>query len=193
MTKRAGLLKEFIMSQPSISEPLPVAPAPRRTERRPRRLLAYGFGAALLLPGGALRACTPTPAPPAASSQADCVAITNNERAAAGLPALSVSGALEQAAAGHSSYQASRNRMTHTGSGGSSAGNRITAAGYRFRTWGENVAAGYPNCSEVMRGWMNSSGHRANILNGAFTQIGVAAATSSNGTIYWTMVLAAPR
>lgn len=171
-------------TQPSIS----------LTSRRPRRMLAYGLGAALLLPAGALRSCTPTPPPaPAASAQAECVAITNNERAAAGLPALSVSPALEQAAAGHSGYQASRNRMSHTGSGGSSAGTRITAAGYRWRTWGENVAAGYPNCAEVMRGWMNSPGHRANILNGAFTQIGIAAATASNGTIYWTMVLAAPR
>ena len=47
--------------------------------------------------------------------------------------------------------------------------------------------------ADVMNAWMNSSGHRANILNPAFSEIGFAAVTGSNGTIYWTMVLAAPR
>ena len=44
-----------------------------------------------------------------------------------------------------------------------------------------------------MNGWMNSSGHRANILNGNFTQIGIGLAYSANGTPYWTMDLARPR
>ena len=81
-------------------------------------------------------------------------------------------------------------QMTHTGSDGSDAGTRIGRAGYSAGTWGENVAAGYGSASSVVDGWMNSSGHRANILNGAFTQIGVAVAYSADGTAYWTMVLA---
>jgi uncharacterized protein YkwD len=80
--------------------------------------------------------------------------------------------------------------MTHTGSNGSDAGDRIRAAGYQPSTWGENVAAGYTSASSVVAGWMGSSGHRANILNPAFTEIGVASATAADGTRYWTMVLA---
>ena len=133
---------------------------------------------------------TQPPAPPPASTSSDAIALTNQARANAGLAALSANGALNNAAAAHSADQAARNQMTHTGSNGSNAGDRIRAAGYSPSTWGENVAAGYSSASSVVAGWMASSGHRANILNPAFTQIGVASATAANGTRYWTMVLA---
>jgi uncharacterized protein YkwD len=132
----------------------------------------------------------PPPSPPPASTSNDAIAITNQERANAGLAPLSANGSLNTAAAVHSADQAARNQMTHTGSNGSNAGDRIRAAGYQPSTWGENVAAGYSSASSVVAGWMGSSGHRANILNPAFTQIGVASATSADGTRYWTMVLA---
>ena len=133
---------------------------------------------------------TQPPAPPPASTSSDAIALTNQARANAGLAALSANGALNNAAAAHSADQAARNQMTHTGSNGSNAGDRIRAAGYSPGTWGENIAAGYSSSSSVVAGWMASSGHRANILNPAFTQIGVASATAANGTRYWTMVLA---
>lgn len=79
--------------------------------------------------------------------------------------------------------------MSHTGSDGSNAGARLRANGGSFSTWAENVAAGYGSAAGVVDGWMNSSGHRANILNPSMTQIGVAAATAADGTTYWTMVL----
>ena len=81
--------------------------------------------------------------------------------------------------------------MTHTGSDGSNAGDRIARAGFSAGTWGENVAAGYATAASVVDGWMNSSGHRANILDPSFTHIGVAVANAAEGTPYWTMVLAA--
>ncbi len=80
--------------------------------------------------------------------------------------------------------------MTHTGSDGSSAGDRIALAGFSASTWGENVAAGYSSTAAVLDGWMASSGHRDNILGDGFTAIGVASARSGDGTLYWTMVLA---
>ena len=110
--------------------------------------------------------------PPPASTSNDAIALTNQERANAGLAPLNANGALNIAAAVHSADQAARNQMTHTGSNGSNAGDRIRAAGYQPSTWGENVAAGYGSASGVVAGWMGSSGHRANILNPAFTQIG---------------------
>ncbi|MBA3398727.1 MAG: CAP domain-containing protein [Acidimicrobiia bacterium] len=82
--------------------------------------------------------------------------------------------------------------MSHEGSDGSDPGTRIRRQGHRYSTWGENVAAGYRTANDVMRGWMNSPGQRANILNGRFTDIGIGLATSADGTRYWTMVLARP-
>jgi uncharacterized protein YkwD len=162
------------------------------------RFLAYAFSAAFVLPGGALlRACQPPPPPssppPSAPSSAGlCMGEVNAERSAAGLAPLSSNGALNAAAAGHSADQANRGTMSHKGSDGSNAGQRIGAQGYSYSTWGENVAYGYGDCAAVMAGWMGSQGHRENILNGAFTEIGVASASGPNGTPYWTMVLAAP-
>jgi uncharacterized protein YkwD len=54
-----------------------------------------------------------------------------------------------------------------------------------FNAAGENIAAGYPNVASVMRGWLNSSGHRANILSADFTRIGIGVARASDGTRYW--------
>ena len=60
--------------------------------------------------------------------------------------------------------------------------------GIQYKTAGENIAKGYQSAESVVRGWMNSSGHRANILNPSFKTIGVGAYTDSKGTIYWTQM-----
>jgi uncharacterized protein YkwD len=73
--------------------------------------------------------------------------------------------------------------MSHTGSDGSSPGDRITRAGYTWSAYGENVAYGYATPEQVMNGWMNSPGHRANILNCSFKEIGVGLAQPGS---YWT-------
>jgi uncharacterized protein YkwD len=83
--------------------------------------------------------------------------------------------------------------LSHTGSDGSDPGQRITRAGYIWRTYGENVAAGYTTPESVVAGWMQSDGHRANILNPAFRDIGVGYAYGASSTYkhYWTQVFAA--
>ena len=123
---------------------------------------------------------------------AQVVQLANAERAKAGLGALTVDNRLAAAAAGHSTDQATMNRMDHTGSDGSSMADRINASGFRWRALGENVAVGYQDAASVMTGWMNSAGHRKNILTPGFTVIGVAAAASADGTYYWTMDLGTP-
>ncbi|MFI6233215.1 CAP domain-containing protein [Micromonospora sp. NPDC050784] len=126
------------------------------------------------------------------SAQArEVVDLVNAERAKAGCKALSIDTKLMTAAQRHSQDQADHQNMSHTGSDGSNAGTRLDRVGYAWRTYGENVAWNQQNPAAVMDAWMNSSGHRANILNCAFTQIGVGIA-SSNGP-YWTQVFAAPR
>jgi uncharacterized protein YkwD len=160
----------------------------------PRSFGAFGVTLVLGLFGvsGLVQRC----APPSVSAPIDisfqCNDLVNDARTQAGLPTVHINGQLNLAAEGHSTDQAKRQTMTHTGSNGSNAGTRISRQGFRWSTWGENIAAGQPDCPSVVGAWMNSSGHRANILNPAMTEIGIGAVAATNGTIYWTMDLAAP-
>ena len=120
------------------------------------------------------------------------VALVNVRRVEAGLRPVRLHLDIHTAARKHSADQARMNRMTHIGSDGSNAGQRISREGYRWSAWGENVAMGYPTPRAVVRAWMHSPGHRANILTRSFRHIGVGVRRSSNGTIYWTLDLARP-
>lgn len=79
---------------------------------------------------------------------------------------------LEQAALAHSSYQQQIDTMTHTGSGGSSGGQRIAANGFKWSSWGENVGWNYQSAAAMLQGWLNSAGHCTNIMKPVFTHIG---------------------
>ena len=120
------------------------------------------------------------------------VDFTNQHRAAAGLAALSVDQRLVNAAQAHSNDMAAHNTMSHSGSDGSNPGQRISAAGYGWRAWAENVAAGYPDAPSVDQGWWNSPGHQANMLSTSITQIGVGLAYSVTGVPYWTQDFGRP-
>lgn len=103
---------------------------------------------------------------------------------------------LTQAALVHSEDMVAGNFFSHTGSDGSNAGQRATAAGYGWRTWGENIAAGQVGVDAVVAGWMASPGHCANVMNARFEDIGVACVQGGSGNTYrtyWTMVLGAAR
>jgi uncharacterized protein YkwD len=103
---------------------------------------------------------------------------------------------LTTAAAVHSQDMSSQNFFDHTGSNGSTPGQRVTAAGYAWQTTGENIAAGYASAEAVVDAWIGSPGHCANLLNPQFTQVGVACVpggSSSTYSSYWTMELARPR
>ncbi|MCB0700769.1 MAG: CAP domain-containing protein [Chitinophagales bacterium] len=95
---------------------------------------------------------------------------------------------LEAAAQKHSDYMKSTGNFSHTGSGGSNAGQRITDEGYTWSTYGENIAESYTSEEAVIQGWIESTGHCENIMNPAFTEMGVATSGS-----YWTQVFAAPQ
>ena len=166
--------------------------------RVPRTLGAYGVTIVLAMFGasGMVRSCTPSPpapAPAGAVSVEGCMAQVNAERSARGIPLVGFDARLASAAQKHSAYQGSISTMTHTGSGGTTGGQRMRAEAYTWRTWGENVAYGYGDCGAVMNGWMNSSAHKANIRNPKFTTIGMGVAIGADGNLYWTMDLAAPR
>nr|WP_112467547.1 CAP domain-containing protein [Streptomyces triticisoli] len=133
---------------------------------------------------------TPAPTATASGTTARVVELVNSERAKAGCSPLTVNAALNRAAQAHSEDMAAHRNMSHTGSDGSSPGDRITRAGYTWRTYGENVAYGYSTPEQVMAGWMSSSGHKANILNCAFKEIGVGLAQPGN---YWTQAFGTSR
>ncbi len=116
------------------------------------------------------------------------IELINNERARAGLALLNTDARLMQAARAHSQDMADRGFFNHIGSNGSNPGQRMTAAGYSWRTYAENIAAGYPAPEDVVRGWMNSPGHRANILSNDVRDIGVGFVNVSGTewTYYWT-------
>lgn len=93
---------------------------------------------------------------------------------------------LEDAAKQHSEYMNGTSTLSHTGRNGSDAGERITAAGYQWQAYGENIAEGYSTEEEVIHAWLGSQGHCANIMNGDFKEMGVG--TSGR---FWTQVFAA--
>ena len=126
--------------------------------------------------------------PNTAAFAAEVVRLTNEQRQQHGCGALTASPQLRSAAQKHAADMAKNNYFSHTGLDGSSAGDRITAEGYPWSRWGENIASGYQTPQDVLTGWMNSSGHRANILNCNFTAIGVGYDDS-----LWVQVFASPR
>lgn len=122
-----------------------------------------------------------------ASYQTAMLAAVNAERAKQGLSALCMNSKLTTAAQAHSADMASNNYMSHTGSDGSTASARLTSAGFKWASMAENVAAGQTNVTNVMAAWMNSAGHKANILGSyKFFGMGYAYSASSTYKYYWT-------
>jgi uncharacterized protein YkwD len=141
----------------------------------------------------------PTPArttakPPSgnASYEAQVVTLVNQQRATAGCPALTVDSRLTTAARGHSQDMATRNYFDHNTPDGVTPWTRINNAGYKFSQAAENIAEGQSTPASVMDAWMNSEGHRANILNCGLRNIGVGLAYNGSHTPYWTQDFGTP-
>ncbi|WP_051785857.1 CAP domain-containing protein [Endozoicomonas numazuensis] len=102
---------------------------------------------------------------------------------------------LEAAAKRHSLDMANKDFMDHKGSDNSQPDERIEAQGYIWKSYGENVAAGYSTVDEVLKGWMSSPGHCKNIMNPHVTEMGASFVEKafSQYEIYWTQVFASPR
>lgn len=120
------------------------------------------------------------------------LALVNKERAAAGCGPLATDSALTAAARAYSDTMARSGVMSHTGPDGSTMTSRVEAAGYGWSRLGENIARGQADADAVMNSWMNSPGHRANILNCAFTEIGIGVHKGDGGP-WWTQDFGTPR
>ena len=114
--------------------------------------------------------------------------LVNEQRAKYGLKALSYNTKLEAVAYSHSKDMAQNNYFSHTNLSGQSPFDRMRAAGISYRAAAENIAAGQRTPQEVVNAWMNSEGHRANILNSSVTEMGVGIYSGGSYGIYWTQL-----
>ncbi len=113
---------------------------------------------------------------------ADVITIVNQKRAESGLEPLTECSTLDQSAQLHSQDMNARDFFDHTNPDGKSPSDRIRLTGFfgnaKSRWTGENIAAGFNDAASVMAAWMKSPGHRANILNAKFTQLGIGIAST---------------
>ncbi|MCK8437704.1 stress protein [Streptomyces sp. D2-8] len=123
-----------------------------------------------------------------AGTAAAMIDLTNRERARAGLPPLSADPLLTTAAQAHSADMVARAFYAHTAPDGGQPWDRAAAAGSTRRSIGENIACGQRSPADVVEGWMNSPGHRANILTPGFTHIGIGFAGGGRAGMYWTQL-----
>jgi uncharacterized protein YkwD len=151
-----------------------------------------------------------TPGPPAAAagggsmSPARALELVNEVRARgtrcgaqefAPAPPLTLSGTLGGVALGHAADMAEHDYFEHVDPAGQSPADRVRAVGYREKLVGENIAYGPESVDDVVKGWLGSPGHCANIMDPRFEQMGFAYATGrgSRHGLYWVQVFAEPR
>lgn len=150
-------------------------------------------------------------AAPAVLAQTDCglpdlrseaVRLANEARATArqcGSQLMPAAGALRwhdalaRAAAAHGQDMVARDFFDHAGSDGRNVGDRMTAAGYRWRAAGENLALGPPTVAAAIKGWITSPSHCTALMEPRFVDFGLNCRRNAAGRPYWTMTLGAPR
>ena len=121
-------------------------------------------------------------------ANAEARQIVNELRSENGVRAIAYSPRLERAAQRHATDMARGNFFSHTGRNGSSVGDRARAAGYKWCYVAENIAQGQTSLTSAMNAWVNSRGHRRNIMNRKAREFAVAKAPGN----FWVMVLAKP-
>lgn len=120
------------------------------------------------------------------------IRLTNIERSKRGLPTLKANWQLSRVARYKSQDMINKNYFAHQSPTYGSPFDMMQAFGLRFASAGENIAMGQRSPQEVMTAWMNSPGHRGNILSTSFTEIGVGLAKDKYGRYYWTQMFIRP-
>lgn len=121
------------------------------------------------------------------SAASEVVRLTNSARSQNGYAALVEDGALSEAAAVRAREIA--RSFSHTRPSGASFSSELSESGVSYLRAGENIASGQKSAFEVVNAWMNSPGHRANILNSSYSRIG-SASVNIDGTLYWVQLFA---
>lgn len=118
--------------------------------------------------------------------------LVNVERAKAGLQPLRANWQVSRVARYKSQDMINKGYFSHTSPTYGSPFTMMESFGVKFSAAGENIAMGQPTPESVMNGWMNSPGHRSNILNPTYTELGVGLAKDSTGKCYWTQMFLKP-
>ena len=139
---------------------------------------------ALIYPGQKINIPTVT----TTTQENEVVRLVNAERAKSGLPALKTNWELSRVARYKSADMANKGYFSHNSPTYGTPFQMMENFGLRFTAAGENIAYGQRTPAEVMRDWMNSPGHRSNIMSGSFSEIGVGLAKNKNGVCYWTQM-----
>jgi uncharacterized protein YkwD len=134
----------------------------------------------------------PGPAPSAVTTAV--VDLTNVERSNAGLATFAANTRLMQAAQIHAEQMAQFGRLDHVLPNATHPRpeDRLAAVSYRWQAFAENVAFGQRTAAAAVSGWMQSTGHRANIMNPTYTEMGAGYARDPNGRPYWVQVFGKP-
>lgn len=188
-----NLLKQYTSGKITVTPAEPTTPAAPATPAEPTTPAAPTTPAQPTTPTTPATPANPTtPATPTTPSSStfgayeqQVVDLVNKERAAAGLSALKVNAELSAMAEKKAEDLRDNNYFDHTSPVYGSPFDMMRQFGISYTAAGENIAKGQRTPAEVMNGWMNSSGHRANILNSRYTEIGMGYVTDSNGTTYW--------
>jgi uncharacterized protein YkwD len=179
--------------------PASLSPGPSAARTRHRLPTPSPSASASVRPAPAASATNPADAP-SGSAAAQVLALINQARSAAGLPALSITAGLNSSAAAHNSRMAGSCGLSHQCSGEPDLGARETAAGVHWTDAGENIGEGGPVAGgtaaiaqmavSLTQGMLNEKppddGHRKNILSSSFTHIGIAVFRDSSGTVWLT-------
>lgn len=126
--------------------------------------------------------------------ETEVIQLINQERIKEGLQPLTEQSQLTQAARMHSEDMACNQFFSHISPSNGDVEQRVNIQGYTFSAIGENIGAGYGTPASIVQAWLNSTGHRANILNATFTQVGVGYILEE-GSIsldHWTLLVATP-
>lgn len=122
----------------------------------------------------------------------EVIRLTNAERTKRGLPALKTNWQLSRVARYKSQDMINKNYFAHQSPTYGSPFDMMQSFGLRFSAAGENIAMGQRTPKEVVAAWMNSPGHRSNILGTSYTEIGVGLAKDKYGRCYWTQMFMRP-
>ena len=141
-------------------------------------------------PEGTVKPESPEKPDHSGTKASQVVNLVNQQRQKAGLSGLKSYSELTRLAQLKAEDMAAKEYFSHTSPTYGSAFDMLKKAGYSYRTAGENIAMGQKTAETVMNGWMNSSGHRANILGTGYTKIGVGYAVNAKGTPYWVQIFA---
>ncbi|WP_246096991.1 CAP domain-containing protein [Psychrobacillus soli] len=193
--------KEKVVTKPVVKEKAPVAEKPVIKEEapvveKPVTPPVAEKPAKPVTPPVAEKPVTPAPTPEVkepvkennesvqvSAEIQQVVDLTNQERAKAGLKALQIDTKLTQSAQAKSQDMKNKNYFSHTSPTYGSPFDQMKSFGITYKSAAENIAMGQPSATEVVKAWMESPGHKANIMNPSYTHIGVGLSDSG---FYWT-------